>query len=153
LKTEILALAVKLAEHFGIDHRLVIAIIQVESNFDPLAIRYENHWRLFNKPEAFAKIAHISESTERILQMCSIGVMQTMGAVARDFGMRDNLLNLTNPERSIYYGCKKLKDLQDKYKSQDDVIAAYNAGVPVVLPGGKYKNQVYVDKVKAVLNG
>lgn len=153
-KTQIIAQAVAMSEHFGLDHNLVLAIISVESNFDRYAIRYEPTWSYFYKPESFSRLVGISEQTEAMLQASSIGLMQVMGTVARELEFKENLLKLTQVEIGLYYGCKKLKSLADKYPSLDDVISAYNAGSPRIDSHTQlYRNQHYVNKVKGALNG
>jgi len=140
------------SSHYNLPPSLVGAIIQTESNWSHYAIRYEPLFKERLKVEYYAKINKISKDTERFLQACSIGVMQTMGVVARELLFEENLLLLTKPEISINLGCKKLHLLMRKYGNVNDAIAAYNAGSPRFLSNGNYENQEYVDKVKKNLS-
>jgi len=148
--SKIVQVAEQLAVFNGIESNLVLSIIKAESNFDPYAIRFEPHWKLFVSPEGHANKCRISVETEKILQGSSLGLMQVMGAVARELGHKDNLLHLTRPETAIKYGCLKIKDIMRKFTYLDDVIAAYNAGTPRRNEDGTYKNQAYVTKVKTI---
>lgn len=139
--------AIEAAEHFKLDQKLVLAMVQVESAWDTFAVRYEPDWHYFATPKDYALHCHITDSTEMILQKCSFGLMQVMGATARSLGFKENLLRLTDPALGLYYGCKKLDELFKKHDLKTDIIAAYNAGIPVLNALGKYKNQSYVDKV------
>lgn len=139
-----------LAGFNGVDPDLAIAIAEVESAFDEMACRFEVNWKYLVNVEGFAKSSRISQDTERILQMCSFGMMQVMGSVARELGWKVNLLELTKPELGVKFGCLKIKELMRKYSNQDDLVAAYNAGSPRKTDKGKYVNQTYVDKVRGV---
>lgn len=132
-----------------IDPMLAIAIAEVESAGDPLAVRYEPGWKYHYNVENFAKMCRISEATEHVLQACSFGLMQVMGTVARELGHEESLLKLTDARLGAKYGCIKLAKLFKLLKSVDDVISAYNAGSPIKRDG-KYINQSYVDKVRAI---
>lgn len=145
LKAEFLITSI--ANFNGIDPTLAICIAEVESNFDELACRFEANWKYHFDCGRFAKYNRITEDTERILQMCSFGMMQTMGTVVRELGYRGSLLDLVKPELGIRFGCLKLKDLMKRHSYQDDVIAAYNAGSPRKIDG-KYSNEEYVQKVR-----
>lgn len=143
-----------LANFNGIDPDLAIAIAEVESHFDELAVRYEPNWKYAYNMQSFAKHVGISEDTEKILQMCSWGQMQVMGTRIRELGFRKNLLEIARqPELGIRFGCLVIKGLMQKYSKLDDIIAAYNAGSPRLLPNGKYYNQIYLNKVKETLSG
>ncbi len=138
----------------GIDPDLAIAFSQAESHFDEYAVRYEPNWRLFIGIELYAARNRISQDTEKVLQACSLGMMQVMGTVARELGFKDNLLMLTRPELGIKFGCFKIQELMKKYVRLDDLIAAYNAGTPKKLPDGiAYTNQQYVNKVREIYDG
>lgn len=141
--TKILVDAAKFA---GIDPMLAIAIAEVESAGDPLAVRFEPGWKYHYNVDNFAKLCRISQDTEQMLQACSFGLMQVMGTVARELGFEGSLIKLTDPRIGAKYGCLKLSKLFKVLNSVDDVIAAYNAGSPI-KKDGKYINQQYVDKV------
>ena len=92
--------------------------------------------------------------TERQDQMTSWGLMQVMGAVARELGHTGPLSDLLDPPTGLFYGCLHLRRFRAKYDIWPDVIAAYNAGSPRRVAGqiGPYVNQSYVDKVLAAWN-
>jgi soluble lytic murein transglycosylase-like protein len=136
------------ARKYDLPPSLVGAIVQTESNWIPWAIRYESEFKERLNVSDFARMNHISNQTEFFLQACSIGVMQTLGVVARELGFKKNLLMLTDPDLSISLGCKKLHILVRSYGEIDDAIASYNAGSPRFSSRGQYINQEYVDKVK-----
>ena len=139
-----------LSDFNGVDGNLACAIAETESYFNELAVRFEANWKYLKAVESFARYAQISQDSERILQMCSWGMMQVMGSVARELGHRANLLELTKPEVGVRFGVLKLKDLMTKYQKIEDVVASYNAGSPRLLDTGKYVNQTYVNKVMGI---
>jgi hypothetical protein len=119
---------------------LVQAICQQESSMNPWALRYEPTYRWLYGDQL--KMT----PTERHAQMCSWGLMQVMGALARELGFQEDMPKLCVPTVNIDYGCKQLRRLYDKYFNWVDVIAAYNAGSPRRI-GSLYVNQSYVDRV------
>ena len=151
-KEEILLTIVQKSEEHGLDHQLVMAIAEVESNYNQLAIRYEPNWRYLKLVGGYALRLGITANTEQILQSCSLGVLQVMGTKFREHGYVDNLLGIvTDVGLQVEHGCLILKELSTRYKNQDDIIAAYNAGSATKI-GPVYTNQIYVDKVKNALN-
>lgn len=137
----------KVSKAYNVDKDLIAAIIKKESYGDPCATRYEDHYKWLYNPEHFAKSLQISKSTEEIHQKTSWGLMQVMGAVAREMGHEGHIVNLCIPEIGLTYGTKYLKKLIKKYENIEDAIAAYNAGTPRRNETGKYTNQHYVDAV------
>lgn len=135
------------AKSFNLDPVLVEAVIEIESAGKPMKVRYEPNWKYLYQVDEFAKKLGITSDTEKMLQSFSWGLMQVMGSVAREIGFTEDMPALCNPEKNIFYGCKKLKSLCNKYPIQADAIAAYNAGIPKVMANGRYFNQQYVDKV------
>lgn len=128
---------------------VIMAIIEVESSFNPFAIRYEPHYRWLYKPEEFYRLYTSTEETEIILQKCSIGLMQVMGAVFRELGYRKPLTMLfTDISAQIHYGIKHFSRFYIKYgRNIPYAVASYNAGSPRMTEDGKFINQPYVDKV------
>lgn len=132
---------------FRLDPNLIKAIIWQESAGNSWACRYEPKCFLSYEPMVFSKELNLTVETELTLQRSSWGLMQPLGVVAREMGFQDYLPKLCLPENGIYWGCKKLAELNDKYQDLDDVIASYNAGSPKKM-SGKYINQNYVNSVK-----
>ena len=121
---------------------LVRAFCEVESAFNPWAVRYEPgyRWLVGNEVDLTA--------TERTMQMTSWGLMQVMGAVAREHGFTGPIPQLCDPIIGLRYGCLHLNKLHARYVLWPDTIAAYNAGTPRMVQG-QYVNQTYVDRVDA----
>lgn len=145
---ELTALIKSAAVKRSLPWELVYAICQVESSLNPLATRYEPHFRwLVGDNEAMSP-------SERHDQMTSWGLMQVMGSVARELGHTGPLPDLLIPSTGLFYGCLHLRRFRAKYDIWPDVIAAYNAGSPRRVAGsvGPYVNQSYVDKVLAAWN-
>lgn len=134
-------------EETGWEKELIAAFIQIESGGNSYRVRYESKWVWQCKPYKFSGLNDISLETEAMLQKCSWGLMQVMGAVARELGLVSDLPRLTDPEVGLRYGIAQLERLKIKYQG-DDLIAAYNAGAPFKNSDGKYHNQNYVDEVK-----
>lgn len=131
---------------------LLAAIVQTESGGDPMAARFEPDYKYLLKSAEFAKLNAITPMTEMMFQKTSWGLCQVMGGVAREHGHTGSLLELLIPEINLRIGCKHIKKFMQKYQNKDDLIAAYNAGTPVKGLDGKYRNQLYVDKVNSYLN-
>ena len=145
---ELTTLIKSAASRRSLPWELVYAICQVESSLNPSAIRHEPHYRwLVGDNETMSP-------TERHEQMTSWGLMQVMGAVARELGHTGPLSDLLDPPTGLFYGCLHLRRFRAKYDIWPDVIAAYNAGSPRRVAGqiGPYVNQSYVDKVLAAWN-
>ena len=127
--------------------KLIAAIVQTESGGNTNAVRFEPNWKYLLKPKMFADDLMITEQTERVMQSCSFGLMQTMGSVARELGFNDELHKLCEPEIGLKYGCLKLKALAKRYDKREDIIAAFNAGSAIKNIDGSYRNADYVIKV------
>src|SRR5687768_1415710 len=127
---------------------IVAAIVYTESSGDTKRPRYEPGYSYLVDPAAHARSRRISVETETVLQQMSWGLMQIMGATARDLGFTGDIPDLVNAPVGLHWGCKFLKVLHERYNGRWlDVIAAYNAGSPRREDNGDYENQGYVDKV------
>lgn len=134
---------------FKLDPDLVAAQIQVESAGIAHAMKPEPKYRWFwdvraNRPfrpvtaaEVASKVAPHdfpsllgSREQEWWLQQSSIGLMQIMGAVAREHGFRGGyLLELVDPVINLSIGCNYLAELIDWARGDlAQALAAYNAG-------------------------
>lgn len=135
----------RISKRYGIPAGLIRAIIEVESSGNTFAMRYEKNYPYLVKP--FDKY-HWHKATEKEGQKTSWGLMQIMGAVARERGFEGRYLSeLTKPELGIKYGCKHLKWNYNRYKDWSDAISAFNQGSNRKYRDGSYQNQGYVDKV------
>jgi soluble lytic murein transglycosylase-like protein len=141
----------QIATAHGLDWKLVTSIVQVESQGNPTAHRFEPNFKWFHQVIEHAKCNHCTVETEQKGQAFSYGLMQVMGATARATGYSGPLADLFDPKVNLDVGCKFLKGLLSKYEMKD-AIAAYNAGTPRKKEDGKYVNQEYVDKVLLFYN-
>ena len=174
---EIKSAAVRYGALFDIPTDLILGIIDVESAGNTFAMRMEPPYRFLvdvrtNKP--FRKLTADegrqdqaptdfpfvngagSRSTEWIGQQCSWGLMQVMGAVARENGFDGYFPELCSTDRGIYYGCKHLASFKKRFFAKygwAGVVAAYNAGSVRISSTGDFVNQEYVDKVRSACPG
>lgn len=150
---KLIAAACDAANRAGIDPALVCALCAVESNWNPLAMRYEP--RFYDR-----YVAPISEKslrsrnpwmaagglptldTERRLLSFSYGLMQVMGQTARENGFDGQWLGaLLIPSENLEIGCRYLSRKLTAWSEVDDAISAYNAGSPTG------RNAEYVGRV------
>lgn len=144
---EIAILVKKYALDNALKPSLVAGICMQESGFEPWRVRYEPAWNYFSFCMHYAQLLGITTETEMMLQKTSWGICQTMGSVARELGFDSYLTKLCDPAYSLYYGCKKIYSLVNKYDDLNDAIASYNAGSPIKDSTGRYKNESYVQSV------
>lgn len=147
--------------------QLVRAVVLVESGGNPWRWRPEAHYRYLvdvrtgepfrrltaaenaseTPPDDFAGVPGESRAAEWLGQQASWGLMQVMGAVAREYGYRDSFTRLCDVSVGLQYGCKHLSRLRDRHHHAHGwagVLAAYNTGQPNDDAGA---GKVYVDKV------
>jgi len=93
--------------------------------------------------------------TELLGQQTSWGLLQIMGAVARERGFKGWLTELCDPQVNLEWGCRHLRwmidhnnayGLPDYRIKPEDLAAAWNGGSRVVVDG-KYANEDYVKRV------
>lgn len=139
---------IRLCRKYGVDRRVVAGIVSVESSGNPLAFRYEPGYLYLYKPKDFARALSQTVESETTLQRSSFGLMQIMGAVAREKGFSDYLPRLFEPDLNLEYGVRHFAGYLKRYGKLEDAIAAYNAGTVRREPlTGMYVNQLYVGKV------
>ena len=133
------------AQVTGLDPDLVQAVCEVESAGRTSAYRYEpKFWTKYlqGKPEW----GHTNP--ERV--SASYGLMQCMYPVAKEHGFHSEPEMLMVPEFGLYWGCLHLASLMAWAKNDvDKALSAFNAGKGNAH--APYKNQAYIDKVKAAL--
>ncbi|MGQ0621335.1 MAG: transglycosylase SLT domain-containing protein [Panacagrimonas sp.] len=156
------------APKYELPIELVTAICQVESGCNRFAVRtepaYPYLWDVIRHqpfrlshltasqrvpPDLFQAPPGSSRMTEWLGQQSSWGLMQVMGAVAREYGYKGHLPGLCDPLQGLHYGCKHLARLRDRFYNAHGwrgVAAAYNAGTPRVV-GKDFENQAYVNKI------
>jgi soluble lytic murein transglycosylase-like protein len=146
-----------LAKTHGIDEPLLRALIAVESSGNPIAVRYEPQYRYTFQPLKYAKELGLSFTTEVALQRMSFGLLQVMGAVAREQGFDGSLLQLArDPVLALEHGMRRLLWCFTRFAKKapaprafnEEAVAAYNAGSPRRKNDGSFVNQAYVDKVR-----
>ena len=170
-KREIEGLVDAIAPRFHLPRELVLPIIRVESGWNQWAYNPEPHYRYLvdartgkpfrkltsgearaKKPPAdFPSAPALADDTDAEWwgQQASWGLMQVMGAVAREYGFRGWFAELCVPAVGIWYGCTYLGRMRDRFLDEhgwEGVVAAYNAGSPRKRRG-EWENQGYVDKV------
>lgn len=133
------------AGRYGIPPAMLCAIIEIESGWDPWAVRHEPGYKYL----VAYKHALVTDDTERIMQQTSWGLMQLLGATARELGYVEPYLSgLCLPQTNLRWGCTFLAHLYKRHKNWNDAISAYNQGWPRRDPAsGLFLNQGYVDKV------
>lgn len=157
----------KMIQNAADEHRIpplvLNGIVRTESGGDPLAMRVEPDYRWLwdvrlNAPARdirgadFPAPDYVSRQTEYWGQKTSWGLMQIMGATAREMGFDEPFFSAlcADPAKGLRYGCLYLRRLADRFLDQHDwagVVAAYNAGSPRYDDRGAFMNQSYVDKV------
>lgn len=86
-------------------------------------------------------------------QQASWGLMQVMGGVAREYGFTGPYLTeLLDPAVGLDVGCRVLNERMS-WSGLDlaAALASYNGGKGGNQPGGRLRNQPYVDKVMAAM--
>lgn len=161
-----------IAKSHGLDPRIVKAMVIVESSGDHTAWNPEPRYRYFWNVKLWKPFRPISDAEnaseyppkdfptlagdpdqEWWAQQASWGIMQVMGAVAREQGCRDRFLTslCRDAETGLLYGCRVLQGhLRWSKGVVDQAIAAYNGG----HSGNQnppYRNAVYVAKVHAAM--
>jgi len=134
----------KVSEEYGLDWKLVYAILMQESMENEKAVRFEKEFfkRYLDKLDL--------PMMEKLKRSFSYGLMQIMGQTAREIGFQDDFEYLFNPETNIRWACKYLKKLFDELKSEMLVISAYNCGISKpkqgIIPNPDYVSSVLMKK-------
>ncbi len=134
----------KYSAEYGVDPKLVYAVIKTESSFNPDAVSY-------------ADAAGLTQITP-----------ETFEWLKQKLGEENENLSLYDPETSIKYGAFFLSYLINEFGDTDTAIAAYHAGRGRVIgwledkkisPDGKTLSEIpipetahYVKKVNKALN-
>ena len=154
---------------------LILAMVEVESGWDPWAIRPEPAWQYYwnvrdnvpyrlpggyrdseYPPQDFPELTgRVGPVHEWWAQAMSWGLMQIMGAVARERGFRQPYLSaLLNPATNIEWGCKVLAShLPWAGGYLPAAVAAYNGGRAGNQGRtlGSLRNASYVRRVQEAL--
>ena len=144
----LMGLIVSTARGAQVPPELVLGIIEAESGGDPHATKI-NATYPYTMMQA-KRPAGCSVDMERMCQKTAWGLMQVMGATARELGFDGWLSELVGPETNVRLGIEFLRRKMSQYFERDGiegVAAAYNGGAPRRRPDGKFTNQGYVDRV------
>jgi len=135
------------ATNFGIDPRIIHAIISQESNWNNYALRYEPEWRYLINPESHAKQIGVTVATEIHTQSMSWGLGQLMGSVVRELGYAGPMGLLFQPDLNLKYLCMKVKEIEKTAKSPGQIFSCYNWGMGALsnMKEDQYPNQEYVN--------
>ncbi|MES1936704.1 hypothetical protein C27AD_10151 [Salinisphaera hydrothermalis C27AD] len=172
-QTSLSVLAQAAAKEHDIPAALILGVIHVESGGNEYSSRFERLYRWcvnvhtmkpFAATTAQAKQATApdgfpgtdaphggyfsSADTEWVQQKTSWGVMQIMGAVAREHGYTGPLPELCQAHIGIKYGCLHLSRLRDRFFARHGwagTLDAYNDGTARIE-----RHPDYPDKVAAV---
>jgi soluble lytic murein transglycosylase-like protein len=138
-------------QKYKLNFNLIKAMIKVESNYNPFAIRIEPHLKKAKWYNGALK--GLKEIVD--WHYCSFGLMQVM--YANTIIRVKDPFSLFDPKIGISEGCRILKWQLKRYKGNiEHAIAAYNQGNNrfydinkngIKDKNEKYKNQNYVDKV------
>ena len=120
------------AARYGVSAIVIKAVIGQESGFDPNAYRAE---------------PQIGDASR--------GLMQLLLRTATGLGFTGDPTGLYDPEVNVDLGTKLLRQNMDRTSNIDAALSAYNGGFrPALgfgapLANGQYRNQTYVDGVRA----
>ena len=153
------------ARAFDVPVSLAEAIVSVESAGNTYAHRFEPHYRyLWNvqtnqpfrldayeakakkPPSNFPAPAGLTAASEFVAQQTSWGLMQLMGAVAREHGFSGPLPSLTEASKGLEFGCRYLQVLAHRHQERHGwagVIRAYNTGrATETIAGQRYLQKI-----------
>lgn len=138
---------------YGIEEKLIRAIIRKESSWKVYAFRREpRFWKRYG--ENVKKLFYLTPEKDEAwlsspdIVSSSYGLMQIMLSTAMELGFRYEFpFELFDPATNIKWGCAYLKKLYDRYVDWKDAISAYNQGNNRKDLTGLYVNQDYVNRV------
>ena len=122
------------AKAHGLPADLVAAVVEQESGGHRRATRYEPGYRWLHGKDL--------DPDEVEDQSTSWGLMQVMGATARELGHAGPLTDLLEAEVGLDIGCAYLARLLKRHRMATPALAAYNAGRPDSERGLRYAASV-----------
>ena len=135
------------AKSFGMDPFLLAAQVLQESAGDSTATRYEPGYRWTWPPpkskllpRIIYPIAPCSKDTEAVMQRVSWGLLQVMGALARELGYRRPFLSglAGDADTALELGCLWMRKKLDAYATVEQALSAFNAGSPTLANQANY---------------
>ncbi|MEB3028292.1 dephospho-CoA kinase [Parvimonas micra] len=109
----------KYSNEYGVDPKVVLAIMRVESNFESDAV---------SKVNAKGLMQVLPDTAKHVAKLLNVNV---------------NSVDLNDPETNVKFGTYYLKYLMQNFSNMDTVYAAYNGGIGNVntwLKDSKYSN-------------
>jgi len=140
----------KYSKEYRLDKNWIIAIIMKESEDKEFSSRYEPSWKYLWFYRENAERLGISQSTEKVHQQTSWGIMHIVGGTARELQYKGMLPALGTNDLSLKYGCMYLRKQLEKYGTYRLAVAAYNAGSARHGKGGMLYNEKYLDQVSTI---
>lgn len=161
------------AKQHGLPAELVIAVAMVESAGDTWAHRTEPAYPYLvnvralrpyrakaagerRAPADFPAPPGLTADSEWIAQQTSWGLLQVMGAVAREYGFELPLPALCEPVHGVDYGCRHLARLRDRHLANHGwagVLDAYNDGTARIERPYDYPHKVAAAGCPLALEG
>jgi soluble lytic murein transglycosylase-like protein len=144
----------KKALQHDIDPLVIASVIQVESSAIPTLVRFEENYKWVLDPKELSLQWKVTAKTANVLQKCSFGLMQVMGAVFVEHG-GNNLTPYNQPtimllpDFGIEFGCRHWNKFKKKYSDPMQIYACYNAG-SLRMKEGIYENHEAVLRFKRV---
>lgn len=119
---------IKTAVAHGLDPALVLAVAQVESNFNNRSLRYEPKFKTY-----------------------SVGLFQLFYPTARAMGFKGTVEELMNPSVNTRLGVQHLKQCANRFSEPKQIACCHNAGVAVKVSA--CENNIHISAyVKKVLS-
>lgn len=171
LSPTITSLITDAAVKYALPLDVLVAMVLVESGGNPWAYNPEPHYRYLVDvrtgkpfrplsvselaseipPADFPSFPGVPRDAEWWGQQASWGLLQVMGAVAREAGYRESFLTaLCDPWTGLDYGARHLRHQLNRYGNIRDAIVAYNTGNAVKDASGAYSaaGAAYLAKVE-----
>ena len=116
----------KTAQAHGLEPALVLAVAEVESNFNHKALRYEPKFKTY-----------------------SVGLFQLFYPTARSMGFKGTVEELMNPSVNTRLGVLHLKKCAERFDDPEHIICCHNAGFAVKVSACTNNSHIraYVKKV------
>lgn len=159
------------ARNYTLPVDVLVALVLVESSGNPWAYNPEPHYRYLvdirtgkpfrplsvseiaseRPPDDFPSLPGVPRDAEWWGQQASWGLLQVMGAVARENGFSGKFLTeLCDPWTGLDYGARHLRHQLNRYGDLRDAVVAYNTGNAVKDASGTYSaaGVTYLAKVE-----
>lgn len=115
------------ADRHQIPIAALLTIMNLESWFRPLAIRFRNYNPWVYSCKQFAKRNGQTEETEKALQQMDLGLCQLPGNEARVLGFKGNLIRLLEPRINAEFGAAYIARLINEF-GEEGMARAYKTG-------------------------